>query len=75
MEITASAVKAFRDKTGLPMMECKRALQEANGNEELAIELLRKAGKKTMAGRTDRETEAGRIAIYTDPKSGASAMV
>ncbi|MCL2306067.1 MAG: translation elongation factor Ts [Planctomycetaceae bacterium] len=75
MEITAATVKAFRDKTGLPMMECKRALQEANGNEELAIELLRKAGKKTMAGRTDRETEAGRIAVYTDPKSGASAMV
>jgi len=75
MEITATAVKAFRDKTGLPMMECKKALQEANGNEELAIELLRKSGKKTMEGRTDRETEAGRIAVYTDPKSGVSAMV
>jgi len=75
MEITAAAVKAFRDKTGLPMMECKKALQEANGNEEQAIELLRKAGKKTMEGRTDRETEAGRIAVYTDPKSGVSAMV
>ncbi len=75
MEITAAAVKALRDKTGLPMMECKKALQEANGNEELAIEILRKSGKKTMDGRTDRETEAGRIAIYTDPKSGVSAMV
>jgi len=75
MEITAAAVKAFRDKTGLPMMECKKALQEANGDESLAIELLRKSGKKTMEGRTDRETEAGRIAVYTDPKSGVSAMV
>lgn len=75
MDITAAQVKAFRDKTGLPMMECKKALQEAGGDEEKAIELLRKAGKKTMAGRTDRETETGRIAVYTDPKSGVSAMV
>ena len=75
MEISASTVKAFRDKTGLPMMDCKRALQEANGNEELAVELLRKAGMKTMAGRTDRETEAGRIAVFTDPATNVTAMV
>lgn len=75
MEITAAMVKAFRDKTGLPMMECKKALQEAGGDEEKAIEILRKSGKKTMAGRTDRETEAGRIAVYTDPKTKTSAMV
>lgn len=74
-EITAAVVKAFRDKTGLPMMECKKALVEAGGDEEKAIEMLRKSGKKTMAGRTDRETEAGRIAIYVDEKSGATAMV
>jgi elongation factor Ts len=75
MEISAATVKAFRDKTGLPMMDCKRALQEANGDEELAIELLRKAGVKTMAGRTDRETECGRIAVFTDPKTKVTAMV
>jgi len=74
-EITAAAVKAFRERTGLPMMECKRALIEANGDEELAIELLRKSGKKTMENRGGRETEAGRIAVYTDPESGTTAMV
>jgi elongation factor Ts len=73
MDISASQVKAFRDKTGLPMMDCKRALVETNGDEEKAIEILRKAGAKTMAGRTDRETESGRIAIYT--KNNVSAMV
>lgn len=73
-DITAAMVKSFRDKTGLPMMECKKALQEADGNEELAIELLRKAGKKTMEKRSGRETEAGRIAIYTAP-NGVTAMV
>jgi len=75
MEISATVVKAFRDKTGLPMMDCKRALVEANGDEEKAIEILRKSGAKTMAARTDRETEAGRIALFTDPKKQVSAMV
>ncbi|MDR3232302.1 MAG: translation elongation factor Ts [Planctomycetaceae bacterium] len=75
MDISAAVVKAFRDKTGLPMMECKKALVEAGGNEEKAIAILRKSGAKTMAARTDRETGAGRIAVYTDPKKGVSAMV
>ena len=56
-------------------MDCKRALVEANGDEEKAIEILRKSGAKTMAARTDRETEAGRIALFTDPKKQVSAMV
>ena len=75
MEISATIVKAFRDKTGLPMMDCKRALVEANGDEEKAIEILRKAGAKTMAARTDRETEAGRIALFTDTNKQVTAMV
>ena len=75
MEISAAIVKAFRDKTGLPMMDCKKALVEANGDEEKAIEILRKSGAKTMAARTDRETEAGRIAMFTDAKKQVTAMV
>jgi len=75
MEISATTVKAFRDKTGLPMMDCKKALVEAKGDEEKAIEILRKAGAKTMAARTDRETEAGRIALYTCATTGITAMV
>lgn len=75
MDISAAVVKAFRDKTGLPMMECKKALVEAGGDEEKAIEILRKSGAKTMAGRSDRETGCGRIAIYTDPAKKVSAMI
>lgn len=71
--ITAAAVKAFRDRVGLPMMECKQALIEAAGDEEKAIEVLRKRGAKTMAGRAGRETSAGRIAVYVAP--GAGTMV
>ena len=54
-EISAAAVKALRERTGLPMMDCKRALEEAGGDPDAAVEVLRKAGKKTMEKRTGRE--------------------
>ncbi len=72
-EISAAAVKAFRERTGLPLMDCKKALQEAGGNEDKAIELLRKEGKKLEEKRGGRETSFGRFGIYcgVDKKSGA----
>lgn len=70
-DISAQAVKSLRDRTGLPMMECKRALQETEGNEDAAIELLRKAGKKTMESRSGRETAFGRFGVYASDKVGA----
>jgi elongation factor Ts len=73
--ISAAAVKALRERTGLPMMDCKRALEESGGNEEAAIEALRKSGKKTMDKRAGRETSAGRVAVYTDTAAGVGAMV
>jgi len=75
MGITAADVKNLRDKTGLPMMECKKALTECNGVAEAAIEWLRKQGIKTQALRSDRETSAGRLAVYTDLEKGVGAMV
>lgn len=74
-EISAAAVKALRDKTNLPMMECKQALQETGGDEAAAIEYLRKQGKKTMAGRSGRETSFGRMGVYADLSKGMGAMV
>jgi elongation factor Ts len=74
-EISAAAVKALRDKTGLPMMECKKALAEAGGNEQAAVELLRKQGAKTQETRMGRETGAGRLAVYTDLAAGVGAMI
>jgi elongation factor Ts len=74
-EINAAAVKALREKTGLPMMDCKRALLDAEGDQQKAIELLRKAGKKTMQKRVGRETSAGRIAVYADFEAGVGAMI
>lgn len=72
-EITAAMVKSLRDKTQLPMMECKKALQQAEGDEEKAIDILRKSGKAKMGSRTDRETAEGRIAIYQG--ASATAMI
>lgn len=74
-EVTAAAVKALRDQTGLPMMDCKRALTEADGDAEKAIDVLRKAGKKTMEKRTGRETAAGRIFVHASLDPGVGAMV
>ncbi|HVU87974.1 MAG TPA: translation elongation factor Ts, partial [Pirellulales bacterium] len=65
-EITAKAVMALRERTGLPMMDCKKALQEVGGNEDAAVEFLRKQGIKTAETRIGRETSAGRIAVYVD---------
>ena len=74
-EITAAAVMALRDKTGLPMMECKKALLECGGNTEQAVEWLRKQGVKTQAMRADRETSTGRLAVYADPAKNVGSII
>jgi elongation factor Ts len=74
-EISAKAVMALRAKTQLPMMECKKALIEADGDQEAAFTLLRKQGKKTMEARSDRETAFGRIAIRAEAETGRGAMI
>jgi len=74
-EVTAAAVKELREKTGLPMMECKKALQETGGDQQAAVDWLRKQGIKTKETRIGRETSAGRIAIYTDLAARVGAMI
>ncbi|MCE5301577.1 MAG: translation elongation factor Ts [Planctomycetaceae bacterium] len=74
-EITAADVRALRERTGLPMMDCKKALQEAGGDADKAVELLRKAGAKTMEKRAGRSTTAGRIAVYVSPDAACGAMI
>ncbi len=64
MEITAAMVKELRDKTGAGMMECKAALNEANGDMEEAITILRKRGLAQAAKRAGRTTGQGLIGSY-----------
>jgi elongation factor Ts len=74
-EITATAVKSLRERTGLPLMDCKKALTEAGGDLDKAVELLRKAGGKMMEKRAGRATSCGRIAIYLSPESNVATII
>lgn len=64
--ITASMVKELRDRTGLAMMECKKALTEANGDIELAIDNLRKSGQAKAAKKAGNIAADGAITIVQD---------
>jgi elongation factor Ts len=74
-EITAAQVMKLRDETSLPMMDCKKALQESGGDFEAAKRALREKGIKIMGMRADRPTEEGRIAVYTSLNPGVGAMI
>ncbi|HKQ51772.1 MAG TPA: hypothetical protein VJT74_05340, partial [Pyrinomonadaceae bacterium] len=63
-EITAAAVKSLREKTGAGMMECKNALTEAQGNEEQAIEVLRKRGLASARKKEGRVAAEGAVGSY-----------
>ncbi len=63
-EITGAAVKALREKTGAGMMECKKALTEAGGNEEQAVEILRKRGMATAGKKAGRVAAEGAVGSY-----------
>ena len=66
MAVTAQQVKELRDATGISMLECKKALEEANGDLELAHEILRKRGLAKAAKAADRQTSEGAIKIELD---------
>ena len=63
-EITASAIKALREKTGAGMMECKSALTEAGGSEDQAIDILRKRGLATASKKSGRIAAEGLVDSY-----------
>ncbi len=75
MAITASQVNELRQKTGLGMMECKKALEESAGDVQKAVDLLRTKGLAKMDGRTERVSAEGRIALAVAPDRSKAAMV
>jgi elongation factor Ts len=64
MSISADLVKQLREKTGVGFMECKRALEDAKGDIEEAVTLLRKRGLASLAKKAGRETKEGLIGAY-----------
>lgn len=75
MAITAADVKALREKTGAGMMECKKALTEANGNMAEAEKILKEKGLAAVAKRAERATSEGRIFIRQSGSKIAIAEV
>ena len=75
MAITAQDVKRLREATGVGMMDCKKALTEADGDFDAAVEILRKKGQKVAAKRADRDATEGVIATATTDDGATAAMV
>ncbi|UCG58032.1 MAG: elongation factor Ts [Phycisphaerales bacterium] len=74
VEISAATVMKLRKMTGQGMMDCKRALQEAGGEMEQAVEILRKKGLATLAKRAERETSEGLLVCKGSEDNRAAAM-
>ena len=75
MAITAQMVKELRETTGAGMMDCKKALQEAEGNMERAIDLLREKGLSKAAKKSDRIAAEGLVAIEMNADNTVGAIV
>lgn len=75
MAISAKEVNKLRQMTGAGMMDCKKALVEADGDFDKAIELLRKKGQKVSASRADRETTEGIVIARTNDDSTQGTLV
>ena len=75
MAITAQDVNKLRQMTGAGMMDCKKALTEAEGDFDKAVELLRKKGQKVSASRADRETSEGVVFAKTNDANTEGALI
>lgn len=74
-EITAQDVNKLRTMTGAGMMDCKKALTEAEGDFEKAIEILRKKGQKVSASRSDRDAKEGSVFIKTGDDKNEAVLI
>jgi elongation factor Ts len=75
MDITADLVKQLRDRTGAGMMECKRALQDALGDLDQAIDVLRKSGAAKAEKREGRVANEGRVEAYIHPGNRVGVLI
>ncbi len=75
MTITSQQVNSLRQKTGLGMMNCKKALEESGGDEEKAIEILRKKGIAKAGEKADRVTAQGLVMSYIHSNNKVGTLV
>src|SRR6266849_6484709 len=74
-DISAQLVKKLRDRTGAGMMECKRALQETNGDIDAAEVVLRKRGIAGASKKESRSTKQGLVSAFIDPHAKLGVLV
>ena len=74
-KITAAEVNKLRKQTGAGMMDCKKALVEAEGDFDAAIDILRKKGQKVAAKRADREASEGAVLATTNGDNTVGVLV
>jgi len=75
MDISSEQIKALRDTTGISVMQCKKALIEANGDMEKALVILRKKGGEAASKKSDRALGAGAIGAYVHSTYEVAALV
>lgn len=75
MEISMTEIKALREETGVSIMKCKQALEEAGGDMNKAREILREISSKAAAKKSDRELGAGIIQAYIHPNKTIGVLV
>lgn len=75
MEITSAQLKELRDKTGISVMQCKKALEEAEGDMEKAVIILKKRRSEAAEKKSDRELGAGAVGSYLHNTNEVAAMV
>ncbi|MDP1801340.1 MAG: translation elongation factor Ts [Bacteroidota bacterium] len=75
MAITAAEVNKLRQQTGAGMMDCKKALEESNGDFEAAVDFLRKKGAKVAANRADRDAKEGVVLAKTTSDNKTAVVV
>jgi elongation factor Ts len=75
MEITSAQIKALRDKTGISVMQCKKALEEAGGDMEKALIILKKKRSEAADKKSDRALGAGAIGSYVHNTNEVAALV
>ena len=75
MEVTTEMIKQLRAATNAPMLDCRKALQEANGDFDKAVDWLREKGMATAAKRADRDASNGTVELYSHGNGRVGVMV
>ena len=75
MAISVDQIKALREETGVGILDCRKALEDANGDFDKAVEALREKGLATVAKRGDRETSEGILDLYSHGDGRVGVMV